>query len=151
MSVQAAQDLARKDLNRSERIVFEAIKAAARQGRPCPSNIDLTVMLDCSSLATPCKAVKGLEAKGYISVERYQHARTVAICGTSLSTAEPKHRTKHWRNRRRFTRAELEDHIADRMSEEVSFAAIAREIGFSVQHIRNVWADIRRQLGWQAV
>ncbi len=96
------------------------------------------------------KLRKGLEAKGYISVERYQQARTVAICGTNLSTAEPKHRTKHWRNRKRFTRAELEDHIADRVSEEVSFAAIAREIGFSVQHVRNVWADIRRQLGWQA-
>lgn len=141
----------RVDLTNSELIVFAAIKAAARNGEPCPSNMDLAALLDCSSIATPCRALKGLEAKGFVTVERYQHSRQVFIGGTDLATAEPRHKTVHWRKRKRFTRHELQDRIADLASEGLSLAAIARELGFSVVHVRNVWTDIKRQLGWQAV
>lgn len=140
----------RGGLTDSELIVFAAIKVAARNGEPCPTNMDLAELLACNSIATPCRALKSLEAKGFVTVERYQHARQVFIRGTGLSTAEPRNKTTHWRNRKRFTRGELQDRIAELASDGLSIPAIAREIGFSVVHVRNVWADIRRQLGWQA-
>lgn len=74
----------------TEKTVFTAIKAAAREGRVCPSNVDLGMLLDCRSKGTPSKAMQTLEADGHIIVQRYSNARIVTFPGADgLSTADP--------------------------------------------------------------
>lgn len=74
----------------TEKTIFAAIKAAAREGRECPSNTELGMLLDCRSFGTPSKAIQTLERDGHIIVQRYSNARIVTFPGADgLSTADP--------------------------------------------------------------
>lgn len=74
----------------TEKTIFTAIKAAARDGRICPSNGELGMLLDTRSRGTPSKAIQTLEADGHIIVQRYSNARIVTFPGADgLSTADP--------------------------------------------------------------
>lgn len=74
----------------TEKTVFTAIKAAAREGRVCPTNVELGKLLDCKSIGTPSKAMQMLEAAELIIVQRFNNARIVTFPGADgLSTADP--------------------------------------------------------------
>lgn len=74
----------------TEKTVLVAIKAAAREGRVCPTNGELGKLLDCKSIGTPSKAIQMLEAGGHIIVQRFNNARIVTFPGADgLSTADP--------------------------------------------------------------
>lgn len=77
------------DLTERERIVFDAMNAAAEACLPAPRNDDLMAMLGCSSDSTPPHTVRSLEAKGLIQVERFQRTRQVCIVATGKCTAIP--------------------------------------------------------------
>lgn len=77
-------------MNPTEKIIFAAIKAAAREGRVCPTNVELGMLLDCKSIGTPSKAIQTLERDGHIIVQRFNSARLVTFPGADgLSTADP--------------------------------------------------------------
>lgn len=74
----------------TEKTIFAAIKAAAREGRVCPTNVELGMLLDCRSIGTPSKAIQNLERDGHIIVQRFNSARLVTFPGADgLSTADP--------------------------------------------------------------
>ncbi len=73
-----------------DRIVYDAVKAAAREGRVCPTNAQLFALLDCKSPGTPSAAISRLEAQGLIIVQRFNSARIVTFPGPQgLTTADP--------------------------------------------------------------
>ena len=74
----------------TEKTVYAAIKAAAHEGRICPSNVELGMLLDCRSKGTPSAAIAALERDGHIIVQRFNSARLVTFPGADgLSTADP--------------------------------------------------------------
>lgn len=134
-----------------ETVVFDAIKRAARAGEVCPSNLDLSALLDCESVATPTRYLKMLEKKGVVRVKRYQQGRTVSIVGTDLATREPASRTMHWRNRPKLTRAQWMDMLAEEVADGKSLRAAAEAIGRNYSWVCELWREICAQLGSQAV
>lgn len=83
-------------LTHREQIAYDMIREAAYLQKPCPSNLDIAVAIDCESLATPPRLLKRLEAKGLIHVERYQCGRTVTLADNGRRT-RPTDTTPHWR------------------------------------------------------
>tara|TARA_Y100001934_G_C12370493_1_gene786006 strand:- start:1093 stop:1425 length:333 start_codon:yes stop_codon:yes gene_type:complete len=75
------------ELNEFETITYRMIEAAARDNKPCPSNLDIEMELGCNSTSVAPTVVKMLETKGLIRVTRYQRAREVEIIKTGQSTA----------------------------------------------------------------
>lgn len=84
----------REDMNAYEVIAFRMIEHAARNGLPCPTNLDIEMELGCNSTSIAPVVVRRLEEKGYISVVRYQRSREVTIIDTGARTAKhPQRRT----------------------------------------------------------
>ena len=78
-----------ENLTWSERAVYDAIQEAAEGGLPCPINMDLEALINCSSTSQGAKVVAALEAKGLIIVRRFQRFRRVQIVETGKWTAKP--------------------------------------------------------------
>jgi Mn-dependent DtxR family transcriptional regulator len=74
-------------LTRQESIVLAMIERAVFAGKPCPSNLDIEMELNCKSSSIAPTIIRRLEEKGYIKVTRYQRAREVTLTSTGMSTA----------------------------------------------------------------
>lgn len=133
-----------------EQAVFDAIERAARAGEPCPDNMTLACIVDCESLATPVRNLQMLEKKGFVRVTRYQRARQVTIVASGLSTRAPADTTAHWRARSKETRGQWRDRLAAHMADGGTFRGAAEALGRSPVYIRQLWAEICHDLGWQA-
>ena len=72
----------------TETIVFEELRRAADAGEPCPLNLDLEMLIGCSSGSTAPMTVKRLEQRGLVKVIRFQRFRRVQICATGKWTAK---------------------------------------------------------------
>lgn len=89
------------ELTERERIIFDALNAAAEAALPAPRNDDLMGMVGCSSDSTPPHTIRRLEEKGLIAVARYQRTRQICIIATGKCTAMPMSTAPHWRDRPR--------------------------------------------------
>lgn len=74
------------EMTPSETIIYNELCRAAEAGEPCPLNLDLEMMIGCSSASGPPTIVKRLEERGLIVVVRYQRFRQVKICATGKWT-----------------------------------------------------------------
>lgn len=91
-----------RELTNDERIILTALIRAARLGEKCPTNEDLLGLLpERSSLSGIIKIMQRLEARGTITVERYQRSRRVTIVASGQSTQDPANKALHWRQRPR--------------------------------------------------
>ena len=76
------------ELTQTEQIAYAAIRSAAENNEPCPTNIELEVLMDYSSTSMGSAIVARLERKGYIRVvERCQRFRRILIIATNQVTA----------------------------------------------------------------
>lgn len=82
-----------------ERIILREIEKAAHSKLPCPSNNDLCRALGVKSRATTVTAIKRLEDKGLLVVERASNFRVATIVTSGLRTAIPEPLGPHsnWR------------------------------------------------------
>lgn len=74
-----------------EAIAYDEIVLAAQAGTPCPLNLDIEMLIECSSGSVVPKVVQRLERKGLIIVKRYQRFREVQIVATGEWTARSAH------------------------------------------------------------
>lgn len=79
--------------------ILAALNTAADEGRVCPSNDELAVLVQVRGAATASDAVKALERDGLIVVERFSAGRMVTIVATGRSTRWDGARNPHWRGR----------------------------------------------------
>lgn len=77
------------DLTERERIVFDAMNAAAEACLPAPKHDELNELIGCTSTSSSPTIVRRLEEKGLIQVERFQRTRQVCIVATGKCTAIP--------------------------------------------------------------
>jgi hypothetical protein len=70
------------EMTPNETIIYDALTDAALAKRPCPTNLDLEMMIGCESSSTAPSIVRRLEQRGLIEVRRWQRFRTVKICAT---------------------------------------------------------------------
>ena len=73
-------------LTRNQQIVYDELCRAAAAGEPCPLNLDLEMLIGCSSGSVAPHTVKHLEKIGLIRVLRFQRFRRVQICATGKWT-----------------------------------------------------------------
>ena len=64
----------------NETIIYDALCEAAAAKRPCPTNLDLEMLIGCESSSTAPSIVRRLELRGLIEVRRWQRFRIVKIC-----------------------------------------------------------------------
>lgn len=77
------------DLNPIQRDIYEAVKAVARDGKPCPSNLALSMLVD-RSLETTARYLSGLQDVGLIAIENPRpRCRIVTVHEIGKSTAAP--------------------------------------------------------------
>ncbi|KPH67547.1 hypothetical protein [Novosphingobium sp. ST904] len=74
------------EMTPNETIIYNELVRAAEAGEPCPLNLDLEMMIGCSSSSGAPTVVKRLEQRGLIVVIRYQRFRQVKICATGRWT-----------------------------------------------------------------
>lgn len=79
----------RGPLTYAERMVFEAICAAAEAGQTCPSNNTILDMTGYNAAAMAPLMVAKLEERGLIRVDRRQRCRIVEVVATGKRTAVP--------------------------------------------------------------
>jgi hypothetical protein len=74
---------------RAERVraVLQAIRAAAAEGRPCPTNAELAGLAGVGTPRTARDMVRELEAAGHFRVIRFASWRIVTDLATGRSTA----------------------------------------------------------------
>lgn len=130
--------------------MYDAIDRAARAGNACPDNATLACIIDASSPATATGVLKRIEQRGLVRVRRYQSARQVTIVASGLSTRAPADTTVHWRARGKETRGQWRDKLAAHIAEGGTFRGAAVALGRSPVYIRQLWAEICHELGWQA-
>jgi DNA-binding MarR family transcriptional regulator len=80
-----------------EMMVYRALRAAADEGRECPSADDLSDLIGSSSVSTTVAIIQRLERKGMIRVQRFQRCRRVRITETGKWTKEPTNKAQPWR------------------------------------------------------
>ncbi|GMM61688.1 helix-turn-helix domain-containing protein [Novosphingobium pituita] len=80
----------------TERTTYRALEEAARNGEPCPSNIDIEMLCGYNSCSMGPVMVKRLERKGLIRVERFQRYRIVEIVATGERTARSEAMKADW-------------------------------------------------------
>lgn len=78
--------------------ILDRLTRCAREGRPCPTNAELAVVLGVEGTTGACNALKRLEQSGLIKVERFAVHRIVTIVATGERTAG-KPGKPHWRDR----------------------------------------------------
>lgn len=81
-------------LNAREKLVLRKIARAAREGKPCPTNIELSNDLQSGSSSTGGDVVRALEAKGLIEVTRGHNWRIVTVIETGHRTVHPEMEAK---------------------------------------------------------
>lgn len=74
------------EMSPNETVIYDALCRAAEAGEPCPLNLDLEMMIGCSSSSGAPTVVKRLEERGLIKVIRFQRFRRVQICATGKWT-----------------------------------------------------------------
>lgn len=74
-------------LSSREATAYKYLRRAAAAGAPCPTNVELCVILNAESLSTPPEILNRLERLRLISVERYRRSRRVLIVATGQQTA----------------------------------------------------------------
>lgn len=87
--------------DRSQRAekLFAWLSQCARDGEPCPSNMEIAARLGLGSSSHAVLLVQKLELQGLIRVHRFQCSRLVEIVATGARTREPKNPKPHWRAR----------------------------------------------------
>lgn len=70
------------EMTPNETIIYDALCEAARDKSPCPTNLDLEMLIGCESSSTAPRIVRRLQMRGLIEVIRWQRFRTVKICAT---------------------------------------------------------------------
>ena len=75
------------NLSQRETLVMRLLENAAERGDQCPGNAFIAGAIGAGSISAPPEVIKGLEKKGYISVQRFQRSRVVTICATGKQTA----------------------------------------------------------------
>lgn len=73
----------------SDAAVLHALTIAGAMHRPCPSNDELAIAMGARSPASGAAALKRLEERGLITVERSHGQRVVTIIESGLRTAAP--------------------------------------------------------------
>lgn len=124
-----ASRVASSPLSDDERIVLKALTGAARNGLPCPTADDLLELLPHrESASSTVEIMDRLEARGLISIERFQRGRQVTILATGAKTATPACTSPHWRVRPEQVPSPSPSHVARRLpvADEI-FAAARRE------------------------
>ena len=139
-------------LNPRERIVYDALCAAAEADRPCPTQDDLADALGGVSLSTTVAIMQRLERLGLIITKVYQRSRQVVILATGRATRAPKSTAVHWRHRPRDVPAPSIATLRDREREpgtaEQLLAAARREGRSPADFLGDlVWAGWRSYLG----
>ncbi|ODP39268.1 hypothetical protein [Sphingomonas turrisvirgatae] len=129
-------------LSDNEAIIYRALDQAAREGRPCPANEELSALLGCSSDSTSPTIVTRLDRRGYIRVQRYQRSRQVTIIRTGMSTAEPASKAPHWRDRPKNIPAPAPDSIKAKRPDTFS------QIVMAANRERRPIADFLADLVW---
>lgn len=86
-------------LGSSTALCLRALERAAETGARCAHNAELCEVVGWSSVASAASAVRALETRGFITVRRFQCARQVTITASGRSTAEPRSKAAHWRDR----------------------------------------------------
>jgi len=76
-------------LSKPERIAMEAILQAADDDQPCPTNLDIEMLIGYESCSMGSLTIQRLEAKGLIIVHRFQRYRIVHIVATGQTTMRP--------------------------------------------------------------
>lgn len=87
------------ELTERERIVFEALNAAAEASLPAPKHDELNDLIGCTSTSTSPTIVGRLVDKGLIEREVFQRTRRICIVATGKCTAMPMSSAPHWRDR----------------------------------------------------
>lgn len=75
-----------QEMSPTETIIYDALCEAAANKRPCPTNLDLEMMIGCESSSTAPSIVRRLQERGLIEVLRWQRFRTVRISATGQWT-----------------------------------------------------------------
>lgn len=89
----------RRSSDRAEdaRQVMRMIETAVANGKPCPSNIDISHKLGMQSPSGAVKVLASLEKRGLIEIERFGASRRVTIAATGRSTAVIGSQRPHFR------------------------------------------------------
>lgn len=87
------------EMTERERIVYEALNAAAEACLPAPKHDELNDLIGCTSTSTSPTIVGRLVEKGLIEREVYQRTRRICIVATGKCTAMPLSIAPHWRDR----------------------------------------------------
>lgn len=74
-----------------EAVAYDEIVEAAFTGTPCPTGLDIEMLIGCNSSSVAPTVVKRLERKGLIVVRRFQRFREVQIVATGQWTARSPH------------------------------------------------------------
>ena len=123
------------------------LENAAERGDQCPGNAFIAGAIGAGSISAPPEVIKGLEKKGYISVQRFQRSRVVTICATGKQTAAVRDEV-HWRQRKA---ADLRrNQLAEMVAEGMSFDQVRRTLGISQTRVSQMWREICTGLGEQA-
>ena len=79
--------------------IYQAIKRAAENGLPCPTNDRLAELAGSVSPSFAVERIKTLAKRNLITVERFQSSRIITIVETGKSTAGERG-TPHWRDKK---------------------------------------------------
>ena len=135
------------NLSQRETLVMRLLENAAERGDQCPGNAFIAGAIGAGSISAPPEVIKGLEKKGYISVQRFQRSRVVTICATGKQTAAVRDEV-HWRQRKA---ADLRrNQLAEMVAEGMSFDQVRRTLGISQTRVSQMWREICTGLGEQA-
>lgn len=132
------------NLNTKELLVYRALYRAANAGQHCPSNLELSMIAGYAAQNAASVLVGRLEDYGFITVRRGRKARQVTIVASGNSTAPLEE----------FMRAPALarlDELADMIAEGATMLDAAAALGVSAQRVSQLWANIRKRLGPQAV
>lgn len=87
-------------LSHKQELLYGALVRAAASGARCPSNPEICEIVGVGSVSWGATEIARLEARGLISVTRFQTGREVTIVATGKSTARMGGTRKaHWRDR----------------------------------------------------
>lgn len=69
--------------------LFALLTTCANEGRAVPSNAELANFLELEQTTSAIEALKRLERRGLVTVQRFNNSRVVTITSTGQSTAGP--------------------------------------------------------------
>jgi DNA-binding transcriptional regulator YhcF (GntR family) len=128
-------------------IIRDMIVNAAERGDECPSNRFLTT---ATGRGVQCviDAVHFLETAGVLRFQRGRQWRIATVVASGKSTRAP---GAAGREARSILRREKIGNLAELMAEEIPIKKAAEIMGISPASATSLAAEIRRDLGWQAI